>query len=58
MHISAGNGNLGNVKLLFERGADVHALNDEGETPYQVSLASGYREIVDFLREQGAGGVQ
>ena len=29
------------VKLLLERDADEHALNDEGETPYRASLATG-----------------
>ena len=55
MHFSAENGHLGIVKLLLERGADVHALNGDGQTPYQLSLAYGYREIADLLREHGAG---
>ncbi|KAH9976054.1 hypothetical protein BJV77DRAFT_1054516 [Russula vinacea] len=55
MHLSARSGHLGIVKLLLERGADVHALNGEGETPYQTSLAFGYREIADLIREYGAG---
>ena len=55
IHLSARNGHLGIVKLLLERGAEIHALNGEGETPYQASLAWGYREIGDLLREHGAG---
>jgi ankyrin repeat protein len=43
------------TKLLLERGVDVHALNIHGQTPYQLSLASGSREIADLLREHGAG---
>jgi ankyrin repeat protein len=55
MHLSAGNGYPEIVGLLLERGADIHAMNDRGETPYQVSLRSGYREIADLLRKNGAG---
>jgi ankyrin repeat protein len=53
--VSAGNGYLGIVKLLLERGADVRALSPEGETPYELSLAYGHREISDLLREHGTG---
>jgi ankyrin repeat protein len=55
MHLSAGNGHFEIVKLLLERGADIHAMNDRGETPYQVSLRAGCREIADLLWEDGAG---
>ena len=55
VHKSAANGHLEIVKLLLERGADIHAVNAEGETPYQVSLQSGEREIADLLRKHGAG---
>jgi ankyrin repeat protein len=49
MHLSAGDGHLETVKLLLERGADIHALNHEGHTPYQLSLPSGSGEIADLL---------
>ena len=55
MHLSAANGHLEIVKVLLERGADIHAINGEGQTPYQESLASGYREITDLLWKNGAG---
>jgi ankyrin repeat protein len=42
-------GHLEFVKLLLERGADVHARNEEGRRPYQESLVKGYREIADLL---------
>lgn len=42
------------MKLLLERDADVYALNAEGETPYRVSLAYGYRETASFLLGHGA----
>jgi uncharacterized protein len=53
IHYSAYNGYLGIVELLLGRGADAHALNDEGHTPYQVSLQQGHRRVADLLREHG-----
>jgi ankyrin repeat protein len=55
MHLSAANGYLEIVKLLLGRGTDIDAMNDEGQTPYQVSLRTGEREIADLLRKHGAG---
>jgi ankyrin repeat protein len=55
MHFSADFGYLEMAKLLLERGADIHAMNREGQTPYQVSLARGRREVADLLWKHGAG---
>jgi ankyrin repeat protein len=57
IHLSTAYGHLEIVKLLLERGADVHAVNDEGETPYQVALQQGYREVAELLLKNGAGRV-
>ena len=43
------------MKLLLERGADAHAVTDEGETPYQLSVQRGHAEVADLLREHSAG---
>ena len=46
------------VKLLLECGADIHAMvpmDGDSETPYQVLLRRGSREIADLLRNHGAG---
>ena len=56
---TAWNGYLGIVKLLLGHGADVNVVNDEGETPYQISMLRGHQEIADSLRgmaqaEQGS----
>ena len=51
---SAANGHLGIVKLLIERGADIHAPNGHGLTPYQLSLREGHRKVADLLRKHGA----
>jgi ankyrin repeat protein len=57
MHSAAGNGHLEIMKLLLERGADIFAMNAEGETLYHLSLRMrrGYQEIADLLRKFGAG---
>jgi ankyrin repeat protein len=51
MHLSARNGHLGLVKLLLERDAVVRVTveNDEGHTPYQLSLGKGYQKMIDLL---------
>ena len=49
------NGHIGTVKLLLECGADAHAMNNEGQTPLELSLQRGYPEITDLLRKHGAG---
>jgi len=54
--ISAANDHLDMVKLLLECGADVHAEDARGETPYQILLRRGHREIADYLQRHGAGG--
>lgn len=49
-YTSAEYDHLGLVKLLLERGADVRVMNDEGRTPYRLSLQRGHREKEDCLR--------
>jgi ankyrin repeat protein len=53
IHFSVTNEHLGLVKLLLEGGADVHAVNGEGQTSCQLSLRTGNREIAELLREHG-----
>jgi ankyrin repeat protein len=53
MHFSTDYDHLEVVKLLLERGADVHPINDEGETPYQFLLRRGHREMADYLQRYG-----
>jgi ankyrin repeat protein len=50
LDLSARNEHLEALNLLLERGADVHAVNGEGQTPCQAAI----REVADFLREYGA----
>ena len=55
IHLSAYNRHLKLVRLFVERGADVLPLNGHGETPYQILLHGGYRELADLLMKHGAG---
>jgi ankyrin repeat protein len=52
MHHSA---DTSKSRVLIDHGADVHAVSGKGQTPYQLSLAYGYREIGNLLLEHGAG---
>jgi uncharacterized protein len=42
------------VKLLVERGSDVNAVNDIGETPMHGAAFRGANPIVEYLAEKGA----
>jgi ankyrin repeat protein len=56
MHLAARKGHLGVLELLLERGADTNLLNDEGRSPYQVSLGKGHQMIADVFQEHDARG--
>jgi len=51
---ASGSGNLDNVKLLIENGADVNATNDLGFTAYQNAMIKGREQSMAFLKEKGA----
>jgi hypothetical protein len=46
------------VKPLVERGADVLAVNGDGQTPHQLPLQRCYREVTELLPVHGAGGAR
>ena len=51
---SSGKGNLDNVKLLIENGADVDAKDELGLTAFQNASIRGRGKIMDYLKEKGA----
>ena len=55
LHHYAGRGELGNVMLLIERGADVDAVDDQHlGTPMAWAAAGGHVDVVRLLLEHGA----
>lgn len=47
-------GNLKEVKRLFEKGVDINSLSSGGHTPLSSASFNGSKELVDFLLEKGA----
>jgi ankyrin repeat protein len=37
------------VRLLLQHGANAQLQNEEGETPLQVALARGHRDVAQLL---------
>src|SRR3989449_10295405 len=56
LHKAAGHGNLEGVRMLPDRGADVHAVRDRGHTPPDDAKEEGHAAIADLLRARGAKG--
>jgi len=54
LHTSAAYGQVGIVKLLLKKGADVNIRNDGGETPLHYATGCGQVEVMKVLLENGA----
>jgi ankyrin repeat protein len=52
--VAAAAGRTDNVRLLLDKGADVNARTDNGQTPLMVAAKSGKKDTVKFLLEKGA----
>ena len=48
---AAGKGDLGIVKLMLDRGADVFKVGRDQRTPYKIALAAGHPEVVRSLKQ-------
>jgi hypothetical protein len=48
---AAGKGDLGIVKLLLDRGADVFKVGRDQRTPHKIALAAGHSEVVRLLKQ-------
>ena len=46
--------NLETIKELLKQGADVNALNNEGDTPLMLAITNDNFEIISFLVDNGA----
>jgi uncharacterized protein len=53
MHAAA-HGHASLVKVLLERGGDVHALDNQGNTALTIAAAGGSTEIVGLLLARGS----
>jgi len=53
-HLASGS-NVSLLKLFFQNGADIHAVNLEGKTPLHLAANVGDEKSVAFLIEKGAG---
>lgn len=51
---AAGKGDTNVVKAMLERGADVNAKDNEGETALRLAVTSGKTDVVKLLIEKGA----
>jgi ankyrin repeat protein len=47
--LAAGHGHDKIVRLLIEKGADIHARNNIGTTALQLANMQGYKEVVRLL---------
>ena len=54
LHSACKKADLEMVKFLLDRGADIHACNAVGLTPFAVAYSTGNVALVTFLLERGA----
>ena len=54
LHIASIRGNIKVVKILYDSGADINALDDEFNTPLHHACEFEFSMIVDFLLERKA----
>jgi ankyrin repeat protein len=51
---AARRGNLKVVKFLIDKGADINAKDEDGETPLSLASAISHPEIIQYLKAHGA----
>jgi len=54
LHCSCSIGNLENVKLLVQNGANVNAISKIGKTPIQEAIQNGHDGVAQYLLQNGA----
>jgi len=54
LHTACVNGHKILVQILLERGADINATNNDGDTPLYLACANGRRNVVRALVKKGA----
>jgi len=53
LHVAAWHGQRQAVEMLLAHGAEVNAKTSDGQTPMDVALDLGHRELVQFLSSAG-----
>jgi ankyrin repeat protein len=53
LHLVARYGHKAAAGLLIAKGADVNAKGTRGETPLDLAISKGHKELVDLLRKHG-----
>ncbi|KAF7523016.1 hypothetical protein G7054_g11943 [Neopestalotiopsis clavispora] len=54
LHVASAGGYANVIKILLDHGANVHATNKSGETPFMLSSINGRRDALQLLVERGA----
>ena len=54
LHFVSQTGNTEIMDLLIERGADINALNKDGNTPLMLALYTNHREAAELLLQNKA----
>ena len=54
LHIAARMGNVDNVLLLLQHGADPEAVTKDGYTPLHIAAKEGHEEVIGVLIDQSA----
>ena len=54
LHQAAADGDIGQVRLLISRGADVNAKETYGQTPLHCAAHKGHKNVAEFLLAKGA----
>ena len=52
LHVTMQFNNVEVVRVLFEHGANIHAEDRKGKTPFQIASAKGYDEIMKLFSEK------
>lgn len=53
LHAAAYGGSLKMIRYLLSNGAEINALNNDGDSPLDVAIATGHADAAQLLRDHG-----